>query len=314
MAPFFSVAVPTYNRSAWLRNALESTVQLDFASDEYEVIVVDNNSTDDTEAVARSFVGQHPNIRYCREQQQGHCHARNRGWQEACGEYVAYIDDDCKVPPEWLSVAREIVRESAPVALGGPYYAFYLSPKPEWFKDAYGSHVQQRSARVLEQGEFLDGGNLFVQRQVLMDLGGFDPQFGMKGSGIGYQDETTVQTRIRNEVEGAVVYYDPRLYLYHLVRPEVMRPFWKLQSNYAHGKFGYRARLEETGSRQAARVSWRRAGRALAGLAWGLGPGILLRDLSAYPAWQNYVWEETSQHMKPLGNIVQYLTYRRAEH
>jgi len=81
-----SVIICTYNRAELLKNVLQDVCEQTLADSEFEVIVVDNHSTDQTRAVAESFSQRYPNIRYCFEAQQGLSHARNRGWREARGD------------------------------------------------------------------------------------------------------------------------------------------------------------------------------------------------------------------------------------
>ena len=110
---------------------------------------------------------------------QGLSHARNRGWKEAKGKYVGYIDDDAKAPPQWVSVAQKVIENMKPAAFGGGYRAYYDSPKPNWWKDEYRSHIPGKEARILEEDKYLSGGNLFFRLSLLQKLGGFDPNFGM---------------------------------------------------------------------------------------------------------------------------------------
>ena len=102
-SPLISVVVCTFNRADLLETSLEALDEQILESSEYEVIVVDNNSTDNTLNVVEELCNRLTSLRYCFEPNQGLSHARNRGWREAMGEYVAYIDDDCKVPGQWLT-------------------------------------------------------------------------------------------------------------------------------------------------------------------------------------------------------------------
>ncbi|MGD8380729.1 MAG: glycosyltransferase, partial [Syntrophobacterales bacterium] len=91
-----SVIVCTYNRAELLGGTLRTLCHQTLDTSEYEVIVVDNNSTDNTREVVDEFCRRSSNVRYCFEPQQGLSHARNQGLQEAKGKYVAYIDDDAR--------------------------------------------------------------------------------------------------------------------------------------------------------------------------------------------------------------------------
>ncbi len=99
--------------------------------------------------------------------------SRTRGiaaGRRAQGEYVGYLDDDAKASAGWLSAVGDIVTKTHPEALGGPFYPFYNSPKPAWYKDEYGLHVQGNEARALMKNEYLDGGNMFIRREHVLDL------------------------------------------------------------------------------------------------------------------------------------------------
>ena len=111
MPPLISVVICTYNRAAIFKNALQSVCAQTIDPSSYEVIVVDNNSTDQTAEIAQSFCQQFPHVHYIKEKQQGLSYARNTGWQKAKGAYIAYIDDDCEVPETWLAVALNVIEQ-----------------------------------------------------------------------------------------------------------------------------------------------------------------------------------------------------------
>ena len=96
MKPSISVVVCTFNRAQLAATAIESLCEQTADKSQYEVIVVDNNSQDNTREVTEDFCSRYPNLRYCLEEEQGLSHARNRGWRESRGVYVAYVDDDCR--------------------------------------------------------------------------------------------------------------------------------------------------------------------------------------------------------------------------
>ena len=127
-----SVVICTYNRAELLANSLQTLCEQTINKSDYEVLVVDNNSQDSTPNLTESFCRYYPNIRYFLETRQGLSHARNRGWQEAKGLYVAYIDDDCKVPEQWLTIAMKIIDRIAPTAFGAaPSIKSETAPVPD---------------------------------------------------------------------------------------------------------------------------------------------------------------------------------------
>lgn len=111
----FSVVIPTYNRAATLRQTLTALMAQDYP--DYEIIVVDDGSTDDTRAmIAREF----PQVRYIYQQNRGPAAARNRGIAHARGEIIAFTDDDCVPPRDWLArLADGYARYPDVVGVGG---------------------------------------------------------------------------------------------------------------------------------------------------------------------------------------------------
>src|ERR1700690_361651 len=99
-----SVVICTYNRSESLANTLRSlSVQLLPDTLQWEVLVLDNNSRDKTRAVVEEFCREFPGrFRYVLEARQGKSHALNSGIREACGDIVAFTDDDVLLEPSWL--------------------------------------------------------------------------------------------------------------------------------------------------------------------------------------------------------------------
>lgn len=309
--PLISVAVCTYNRDELLTNVLQTLCQQNLEKTCYEIIVVDNNSSDNTRAVAEQFCSNHSNIHYCLETKQGLSNARNRGWQEALGDYVAYIDDDSKVPEQWLSVAKDIIDNVSPSVFGGPFYAFYNTPKPRWFKDCYGSYELGNEARALAK-EFIFGGNIFLRRRLLASLGGFSNSFGMNGHKIGYGEEIVLQLKIRDTLSDQLFYYDPRLYVYHLVEAKKMTLRWRAQQGFAGGRNSYRVFNQDTRRVVRRGLLWKKFVKILLRFVKDVTFGLFLRDRRQYPYFQNYMYEYASGHLADLGRLRE--QFRQTRH
>ena len=304
MSILISAVVCTFNRSDLLANLLEGLCRQAVEKSEYEIIVVDNKSRDNTRHVVRGFCKDYPNVRYCFEAQQGLSHARNRGWREARGEYVAYIDDDCKAPEQWLAVARAVILEKSPGVLGGPYYAFYNSPKPAWWRDRYQSREHVEKARALRENEYLSGGNIFFRREILEALGGFDTHLGMSGGSLAYGEETALLRCVRNRMPDELIYYDPALFVYHLVPARKMSLLWTARQRFADGRYSYLVfRNEDTGSDVGHRRLLKQAVKTLLVLVSDLGRGLFYRDRCNYPYFENFLFEELGYHFRRLGGL-----------
>lgn len=299
----FSVVICTYNRSALLRTALETLCTQQLAKSAYEVIVVDNNSTDDTRRVVASFGERLPNLRYYFESRFGISGARNQGWRLAQGQYVAFTDDDSRLPEDWLTKAEAIVQMHAPAAFGGPYFACYNSPKPAWFKDSYGS--AKPSAQVEIGTEDLRGVNFFLRQDLLTVTGGFDAELGLVGKRLAYGEERALLQVLHERCPQALTYYDPNLYVYHVVRPEKMRLGWQLRRHFINGRSLYCVlgttylplcspmqqtwRLVKTVLRMLLVHSWR----------------LMRRSRARYPYYQQYIVEAVVPDLRKLGGLIE---------
>ena len=176
-----SVVIPTHNRKDLLRRCLEAVLNQDYP--DYEVIVVDDGSTDGTgEMVRREF----PQVRIIRQvPNRGPAAARNRGIEVATGEIVAFTDDDCVVPRDWLTRLAEGFRRYPDVAgVGG-----FQDPPETLIRDnpiARAEHTRrlrrwgERAFREVAGSAEVPGlgtNNVAYRRDVLLEVGGFDEHF-----------------------------------------------------------------------------------------------------------------------------------------
>lgn len=306
MSLLFSVCLYTHNRARLLAQALDSVCLQTLPTDEFEIIVVDNGSTDNTRQVVEDFASRFTHLSYFHEEQLGSARARNRGWQEASGDVIGFIDDDGRAPPEWLGVAARVVQRHSPDLFGGPIFPFYEATKPEWFHDAYGSLSPGGVSRFLTSlDEFLYGSNLFVRRSLLQAVGGFDESLGMKGQKIGYGEETVLIRKMRQLFPEARIYYETDLINYHLVRQEKMFFSWQIRRRFAEGRDGYHIFGEES-----PHLTWRH-GFGLLGMpgviAFEATLGVLFRNRRVFPFAQNYYYERVFQRIATFGRLYERL-------
>lgn len=177
--PSVSVVIPAYNEEAYLPLCLESIRKQDYAG-EYEVIVVDNASTDDTAKVALRWGAK---VVY-KDKRRPAC-ARQRGAEAATGEIIAFIDADTQAPTCWLSViVSRFVRELETVVISGPYAYFdagRFAKIASYIGNFINIIIDQLFRKVFHKGGALWGSNFAVRRSALLDVGGFDTSIKFYG-------------------------------------------------------------------------------------------------------------------------------------
>lgn len=151
-----SIVIPVYNEAESLSACLQAISAQTVTP--HEVIVVDNNSTDGTAAIATAY----DFVTVLRERRQGVVHARTRGFDAATGEIIARIDADTLLPPDWLSIVEAIFEDSSVAAVSGAahYYDFVLHR----LADSIDGYLRARLARKLGQNNFLWGANMALRR------------------------------------------------------------------------------------------------------------------------------------------------------
>jgi glycosyltransferase involved in cell wall biosynthesis len=229
-----SVVVCTYNRADLLQNCLRSLVEQTWEASRYEVLVVNNNSTDCTQHLIDKFCIQYPNFRGVIELEQGISAARNRGWQKARGQYIAYIDDDAEAMPDWLSEIDTFIQQHPHIQVFGGFCESFSSVKiPEWFP-GYGSvDLGSQDRPVDVESEWLLATNSIFKKEVFHQWGGFDKRLGMIGNKVGYGEET--QFFLLMQRHGIPVFYAHKVKIRHFVPEYKIKLSWLLKSNYASG-------------------------------------------------------------------------------
>lgn len=234
-----SIIIPTYNRAKILRYCLDSLVEQTADKTHYEVIVINNNSTDDTEEIAKDFVRKHSNFLVLQEKEQGLSHARNRGFKEAKADYVAYLDDDTKPFKDYVDRMIWVINNYDFDAFGGRYVPWYLHHKPRWFRDEYASNGYMLKKIGELRAEFISGGVIVFKKSVLESLGGFPTGIGMNAKRLSYGEETNVQVKMR--AKGLKIGFDPDLVVEHMVADYKLSVFWFFKSAYASGRDAWAA-------------------------------------------------------------------------
>ena len=216
------VVVPTYNRSALLRRTISSLLQAPVPPGlDVTILIVDNNSKDDTEQVVREIQTQTArSLVYVRETNQGLSHARNAGIRAGTGDLIGFIDDDEEIHERWYEViAREFADESIQF-IGGPCLANCPVPLPAWLPPGYNGAlgIIDPKPRTIFEPSFpgnLNGGNAVLRRTVFDSVGNYSTRLGRSGKGLLSEEDAELYRRLLSaEIRG---FHVPDLIIYHYI-------------------------------------------------------------------------------------------------
>jgi GT2 family glycosyltransferase len=207
--PFVTVVVPTWNRAALLGDCLRSLEAQEYPSDRFEILVVDDGSSDATEEVARRHAAGARGVRYVGRPHGGLNAARNAGLAEAAGDPICFIDDDADAPAGWLrALVDGALRYPRAGCLGGPVRLRFEATPPRicemesWIWEAaldYGTDEREVP--------HINGCNLTVRRAAVDAVGTFDASLPL------YGDETEWQARLVDS--GFTIQYLPGAWIWH---------------------------------------------------------------------------------------------------
>lgn len=222
-----TVLICTYNRADCLRDTLNSIRGI-CARRRWDVVVVDNNSTDATAAVLEEFAPRFP-VPLLRlfEPKQGKSHALNTGLVHSTADVIVFTDDDVSVSPGWLEAACEPLDQDPALAYtGGPVRPLWGATPPTWLDqdrgDLWGTlAILDYGAEpfVFETRQRVPiGANMAVRRRLINRIGGFHPELGRRGSSLLGQEQAEFFARAR--AAGARGRYAPRMEVHHQVPAE----------------------------------------------------------------------------------------------
>jgi glycosyltransferase involved in cell wall biosynthesis len=235
--------VPTHNRALLLEQTLQSIARLALpAGCETECIVVDNNSSDDTETtVARFAAANRTALRYVVEPRQGSSYARNRAVAEARGDFILFIDDDAVAEPDWAAeLIRAIEQKKLDAACGMVLPRWSKSP-PRWL----GTRLQIKLA-VHNEAELTDApmvrlnsinnyfsANVGFRRETFDLFGGFREELGVVGGNPMSGEDTELFERIMRS--GGAMSFVPTARVHHMIPAERMTRAYLRRKSYAFG-------------------------------------------------------------------------------
>jgi glycosyltransferase involved in cell wall biosynthesis len=237
--PHVSVVVCTRNGAATLADCLDGVARLRYPS--FELIVVDDGSTDASAEIAAAF-----GARVITTENRGLSAARNTGLEAARGKIVAYLDDDARPDPDWLRFLAATFRTTTHAAVGGPN----LPPPDDGAVAACVANAPGGPVHVLlsdTEAEHIPGCNMAYRRTELVAIGGFDPRFRIAG------DDVDVCWRLQER--GSTLGFHPAATVWHRRRSSI-RGFWRQQRGYGEAEALLERKWPERYNRRG-HLSWR---------------------------------------------------------
>ena len=240
METVISAIICTHNGASHLAKAIESLVTQSLPAKRYEIIIVDNCSTDSTREVIACFATV-KTIRYIHEPILGLSFARNAGRRNARGKYVAYLDDDAVASPTWLERILDAFDKITPRpgCLGGRVDPIWEAPRPSWVSDDLLTPLTIINwsdtpvfLRDLNR-QFLVGANIAIPVEVLEEAGGFVAGLDRVGKNLLSNGDLFLQKQILKA--GYTCYYDPQIAVHHLVPMSRLNQHWFLRRYYWQG-------------------------------------------------------------------------------
>jgi glycosyltransferase involved in cell wall biosynthesis len=215
-----SLIIPAYNEEKYIGNCLKSVQK--YGHSFFEVIVVNNASTDRTAEIAKNF----PFVRVVDQPKKGLLWARQKGLEESKGELLAYIDSDCQISKSWFEkISDEFGKNQNLVSLSGPY-KYYDLPLTQNFLANFSWWLSAPFTYFLV-GYMLLGGNFIAKKEILNKIGGFNTNISF------YGEDTDLARRLSSHGK---VKFKMNLYIYtsgrRLLKNGLLKTFWVYGMNF----------------------------------------------------------------------------------
>jgi glycosyltransferase involved in cell wall biosynthesis len=275
-----SVVLCTYNRAQSLGRTLGTLASMTASTDvSWELVIVDNNSRDETKAVVEEFSRTCTfETRYVFEGRQGLSFARNAGITEARGDIIAFTDDDVTVDTQWLGALRDTFDQTGCLGVGGRIVPVWSCARPRWLD---GDDRYPLMTGVILRFDLGDerrrlttppfGANMSFRRAAFDKYGLFRTDLGRTGAQLTGGEDTEFGRRLLRG--GETLVYDPRVIIYHPVDPDRVRQRYFRSWYFNYGRSLVRVRgIPDTAARVFG-IPWYLF-RALAGDLWGVTRGL----------------------------------------
>lgn len=228
-----SIIIPTLNRASSLATAIKSFVAQNFSVDNFEILVIDNGSIDNTKQIVENAKDNHSHqIHYIYEPEPGSLSGRHRGALEAKGDILIFADDDIQADVDWLQAIEDSFTDPSVQLVGGRNLPKYEAEPPEWLDWFWEEHPYGQVCGYLSLLEFGDqvreidanyvwSLNFSIRKKALFELGGFHPDYVPKHLQHFQGDGETGLTLKANHL-GYKAIYQPRALVFHQVSKERM--------------------------------------------------------------------------------------------
>ncbi|MFM6993907.1 MAG: glycosyltransferase family 2 protein [Sediminibacterium sp.] len=246
---FVSVVICSYNRAAYIGAALDSLYHQTASKDDFEVIVVDNNSSDGTDEVVKTWRSANPDghFYYSTETKQGASFARNKGAALAKADWLCFMDDDAIATPDYIqNIIRHTQSHPTVLGFGGKIIPKYIPEEPRWMSyyvsSLVGNFDYAPIACAFENGKYPLESNMILKKSAFDLVGGFNEAIpGVVGTlRIGGEGKELFYKVI---ALGEKIYYDPSICVYHVVEVKKLTPEYMYRVASGIGR-GERARTK----------------------------------------------------------------------
>ncbi|NET31643.1 MAG: glycosyltransferase family 2 protein [Cyanothece sp. SIO1E1] len=238
--PLISVAICTYNRSNRLIKALDALCNQSLPQEQFEILVIDNASTDNTKEVCRQYQKALPNLQYTYEPVQGLSKARNTALKASRGEYISYLDDDAIPCSSWLgSILNTFLTISPkPIGVGGPLYPLWEVGPPDWMQTEmaflFSILDEGGQSHWFKSPSFPYGGNVSYQCEALKTAQGFQESLGRKGASLLSCEEYLLNRTLCRQ--GGRFYYNAQASVQHWISQERTSTEWVNRRSHWQGR------------------------------------------------------------------------------
>ncbi len=235
----FSVIIPTRNHCHLVADLLDNLATLPKMLHRWEVLVIDNGSSDQTADLVNKKISSLPiEIRYFLEPKPGLHNGRHRGAIEARGKYLAYLDDDVLVSPTWIRGLDKLIAGQAEAVVGRILPKWENNP-PKWLiklihEPGYLSLLDLGTEGIFIDPKFVYGDNFFIEKQLIFQLRGFHPD-SLPSTQLKYRGDGETGLLWKFKSAGYRAWYEPDAIVYHRIPKERMTISYLCNRAYAQG-------------------------------------------------------------------------------